>query len=163
MLAGGMRSLLRLALVLLSAATLAAAVLAAPAAAATTERVAGIETAATSSTGTFFGVLLDELGTWQTTIQHADLNKAPGGTTAITGGSFSLSPFFAPAESGMIGGGQLVAQQPSGDVFCTQQFVGTGTFTGGGSFQATLTHYGVMAQGVCNAFFASVTGSVTLP
>jgi hypothetical protein len=161
-----MRSAARLVLVLLSTAMLAAAVAVAPASAATTDQVAGIETAATSSTGTFFGVLLNEFGTWQTTIVHADLNKAPGGATALTGGSFTVSPLFGTASGGTITGGQIVAQAPNGDVFCTQQFVGGGTIqaaSGTGSFQVTLTHYGFISNGVCNAFFASVTGSITLP
>jgi hypothetical protein len=161
-----MRSAARLVLVLLATATLAAAVAVAPASAATTDQVAGIEIAATSSTGTFFGVLLNDFGTWQTTIVHADLNKAPGGTTALTGGSFTVSPLFGTASTGTITGGQIVAQAPSGDVFCTQQFVGGGTVqepNGAGSFQVTLTHYGFSSNGVCNAFFASVTGSITLP
>lgn len=161
-----MRSVTRVALALLSAAALAASVFATPALAATTDQVVGLETAATSSAGTFWGVILSEPGTWQTTIVHGDLNKAPGGTTSITGGSFALSPLLAPATGGNITGGQLVAQAPVGDLFCTQQFVGSGTLlgpNGPGTFQATLTHYGFISQGVCNAFFATVAGSVTLP
>ena len=157
----------RFAVAALSAAVLAATVVVAPATAATTtHQVWGFEVAATSSTGTFVGLLVNELGTWQTTIAHDPLNKAPGGSTAITGGSFTVSPLFAASSTGTITGGQLVASAPVGDGFCTQQFVGTGTLTspnGPGSFQATLTHYGFLSQGVCNAFFATVEGSVTLP
>jgi hypothetical protein len=161
-----MRRAIRLAVALLSAATLAATVVVAPATAATTHQVWGFEVAASSSTGTFVGLLVNELGTWQTTIVHDTLNKAPGGSTAITGGSFTVSPLLAVSSTGTITGGQLIASTPAGDGFCTQQFVGTGTLTspnGPGSFQATLTHYGFLSQGVCNAFFATVEGSVTLP
>lgn len=107
----------------------------------------GFETAATSTAGTFSGLITSEPGTWQATIVRGDLNKAPGGTTTITGG-------------------QLVASAPVGTAFCTQQFAVTGNLvstTGRtGIFQAILTHYGFFAQGACNAFFATVSGSLRL-
>jgi hypothetical protein len=138
----------------------------ATATAATTYRLVGIETGATSSTGMFAGVLVSQPGTWQATIEHGDLNKAPGGVTSISGGSFALAPFGASPTGGNITGGHLVAGAPTGLAFCTQQFLVGGTLlarNGPGSFQGTLTHYGIRSQGVCNASFATFVGSVTLP
>jgi hypothetical protein len=143
----------------------AASLFVAPVAAATTYQLAGIETAATSTTGTFEGVLLNQPGTWQATIVHGDLNKTPGGTTAILGGSFALAPLGGPPTGGTITG-QLVAGTASGLLFCTQQFFASGSVlspNGPGTFRGTLTHYGRRSGGVCNAFFATFVGSVSLP
>jgi hypothetical protein len=160
------RTTMRLVVAVLAAAVLATSALTASATAATTHQVWGFEIGATSSVGTFWGFLVNEPGTWQASIEHGPLNKTAGGSTSITGGSFSVFPLLTPAANGTITGGQLIASAPVGDGFCTQQFTATGTLTsanGAGSFQATLTHYGFVSQGVCNALFATIdSGSVTL-
>ncbi|HZO96190.1 MAG TPA: hypothetical protein VFB42_02345 [Gaiellaceae bacterium] len=161
-----MRGTGRALLAALAAAVGVAATLAAPAAAATAYQVAGLETAATASTGTFQGVILSQPGTWQATVVHGALDKSPGAVTPITGGSFALLPFGGTAAGGTVTGGQLVARAPAGALFCTQQFAVAGTLAGPagpGSFQGILTHYGLRSQGACNATFATFAGSVTLP
>lgn len=162
-----MRRTVRVLLVALAAGVLAAGVLAAPAAAETTYQLAGIETAATDTTGTFAGTLTNRLGTWTATIDHATLDKTPGGATSITGGTVTIKPFLRPSITGTDLKGTLTASAPSGGFFCTQQFsVSGGAVTFGsssGTFGGTLTHYGIMSGGVCNAYFATIVGSVTVP
>jgi hypothetical protein len=159
-----MRTTLRASVATLATAALAAFAFVAPAAASTTYQVTGIETAATSTTGTFQGVSTPA-GTWQATIVHGTLNK--NGVTPITGGSFALAPFGAAPTGGAIqSGGTVTAEAPSGLLFCTQQFLVSGTLleqdSSTGSFQGVLTHYGIRSGGVCNAAFATFTGSVTV-
>jgi hypothetical protein len=162
-----MRRTVRVLLVGLAAGLLAACVLAAPAAATTTYQLAGIETAATDTTGTFQGALTSQLGTWQATIDHGTLVKTPGGMTPITGGTVTIKPFLRPSVTGTGLSGTLRASAPVGGFFCTQQFTVSGgevTFgTSTGAFGGTLTHYGIMSGGVCNAYFATIAGSVTMP
>ena len=157
----------------LAAAFVAVLILVASAAGATTYRVAGIETTATSSSASFQGVLFDQPGTWTAMILHGDLAKSPGAITQIhPGGAFSFSTPPGGGTSGStmweIAGGQLIAQPALGGTLCIQRFLVSGTLgtaTGGigGSFQGTLTHFGMREQGVCNAFFATFIGSVTTP
>lgn len=152
------------------AAVLAAVAITATAAAATTYQLTGVETAATATTATFQGVLGSPGGTWQGVIVHEALDKSPHGVTAIvqsTSGGFVIIPAGATPVFVSITGGQLVAMPAVGGKLCTQQFRVDGSLVvpggGTGSFQGILTHYGAREHGVCNASFASFTGSVTLP
>lgn len=152
---------------MLATAALAAFAFAAPAAASTTYQVTGIETSASSTTGTFQGTSTPA-GTWQATILHGDLNKQPGQSTPILGGSFVITPLLSAPTGGVIQtGGTVLAGPSSGLLLCTQHFVVSGTLleqdnVTTGSFQGTLTHYGIRSGGVCNAFFATFSGSVTV-
>jgi hypothetical protein len=160
-----MRTTIRASFATLATAALAASAFVAPAAASTTYQVTGIETAANSTSGTFQGVSTPA-GTWQATIVHGTLNKSPGGVTPITGGSFALAPFGTAPTGGTIQSGTVVAGAASGLLFCTQQFVVSGTLleqdSSTGSFQGVLTHFGIRSGGVCNASFATFSGSVTV-
>jgi hypothetical protein len=117
-----------------------------------------------SSPATFVGALLDQAGTWNATILHSPLNTSPGGTTSITGGSFSITTFKPSAVvSGTIAGGQITAGPVA--VFnpwsCRQRFGVVGALTSG-SFAGVLTHYGFPSGSACVAVAATFAGSVTL-
>jgi hypothetical protein len=129
------------------------------AAAQTTYDLAGVEVNANPAT--FVGVLVGQPGTWQAVVQHGTLNKTPGGTTLITGGSFSVSPFGGSAVTGTITSGQLQAGPVVGSFLCTQRFAVGGVLTNG-SFGGVLTHLGIRSGTSCNAFFATFTGSATI-
>jgi hypothetical protein len=130
-------------------------------------------------------------GIWAATILHGQLQTGPNKATTITGGlfflgrpgsaptfgappgftlSFSISPSY-PDLTGLIDpGGRLVARpvvaRPSlGEHLCTQSFLARGSLTGGGSFEGTLTHYGVRIHGACDVSsgLATFEGSVTVP
>lgn len=144
------------------ATTLALAVTAgASAQTASTYRVAGIEIRATPAT--FVGSLVGQAGVWRAVVEHATLDSTPGGTTTITGGSFTIKLLGRPALGGSISSGELTAGPISGGLLCVQKFSlnGTGTLDDG-SFDGALVHYGVRSGGGCNAFAASFTGSVTI-
>ncbi len=128
------------------------------AAAQTTYNLAGAELNANPAT--FAGVLVGQSGTWQAVVQHGTLNKAPGGTTPITGGVFSVSPSGASTITGNITSGQLQAGPVAGSFFCTQGFAVGGSLTNG-SFAGVLTHLGIRSGPSCNALFATFTGSAT--
>jgi hypothetical protein len=134
----------------------------APASAATTYQLVGLEI--NPSPATFVGTLVDRPGTWRATILHAPLNTTPGGTTAITGGSFSITTFSPYAVvAGAITGGQLTAGpvQVVSPFSCTQRFAVVGSLTAG-SFAGVLMHYGFPSSGKCIAFAATFAGSATL-
>jgi hypothetical protein len=126
--------------------------------------LAGVETAATSTQGTFAGVALspDDFATWAAVIQHEEL----GGTALITGGTFALDGHVRDLQ-GIITGGEIVRLTSS----CRKEtFAVTGDvlLDGGGSgeFNGTLTHYGRRVPGGnCVTFFATVEGlfTFTLP
>jgi len=150
------------ALALIPVAAAALALGTAPATAATPHQLVGIEVNA--SPATFVGTVLDQAGTWNATIQHTPLNTSLGGTTQITGGSFSITTFspFAVAN-GTIAGGQITAGPVT--VFtpwsCRQRFAVIGVLTSG-SFAGVLTHYGFPNAGGCTAVAATFAGSATL-
>src|SRR5919197_6311358 len=76
-----------------------------PANAATTYQLSGIEVQ--RSPATFVGTLTNQPGIWTATILHAPLNTSPGGTTSITGGSFSITTFST--HTGEINSGEITA------------------------------------------------------
>jgi len=149
----------RLRIVVAVSATLALLVLPIGAAAATTYNLQGVEVNPTPAT--FVGVLANQPGSWEAVIQHTTLDKTPGHTTTITGGSFSIFPLGGSAVTGTIDHGQLVAGQVAGSFFCTQSFAVSG-FLVNGSFGGLLTHYGIRSGTSCNAFSASFTGFATI-
>ena len=145
------------------AALVAAIALPATASAATTYTIVGTEIDA--SPATFVGSLANHLGSWKAAIYHNPLNYS--GTTTIIGGYFSITSYFPYRHvTGTIDyGGTLVAGAvSSSDGFtCTQSFAVSGTLNGGtGSYAGTLTHYGYLYAGRCNAVAASFRGSLTL-
>src|SRR5258705_11371268 len=90
-----------------------------------TYSLAGVETAATPTQGTFVGVALarDDFGTWGAVIGHDPLNNpAP---LAVTGGGFALNG-QAPDLQGIITGGTITRL---GGSYRKQTF----SATGGGS------------------------------
>ncbi len=131
----------------------------ASAAAQTTYNLKGIEV--DPDPATFVGVLVGQPGTWQAVVLHGALNATPGGTTSITGGAFSISPFGAPTITGNITSGQLQAGPVVGSFFCTQGFAVAGVLVNG-SFGGVLSHFGVRSGGSCSAFFATFTGAATI-
>ncbi|HEY2939579.1 MAG TPA: hypothetical protein VGJ27_07190 [Gaiellaceae bacterium] len=135
---------------------------AAPASAATTYQLVGVEV--NPAPATFVGTLVNRPGTWKATILHAPLNTTPGGTTSITGGSFSITTFSPFAVvTGAIVVGQLTAGpvQVLSPFSCTQRFAVIGSLTAG-AFAGVLTHYGFPSGGKCIAFAATFAGSATL-
>jgi hypothetical protein len=134
----------------------------APAAAATTYTLAGVEV--NPSPATFVGSLVGQLGAWQAVVLHDPLSYTS--TTAITGGSFTITTFVPAGQaSGTIDGGTIVAGtvvSPNGFT-CTQTFALGGTLNGGtGTYAGVLTHYGLLFRGRCNAFSATFRGQATI-
>lgn len=133
-----------------------------------TYAIAGVETAATETSGTFAGVAVasDDYGTWLATIDHARLSTSSPWTTSITGGPFRYDGVVRDI-TGTFTGGTLT--QKTGFRGCmTQTFDVSGTMTltapssGRGEFTATLTHYRKWVPGGgCVTFAASVSGTVT--
>jgi hypothetical protein len=157
-----MRRTARALLMLVATGLVAAAVVATPASATTTYRLAGVETSASDEIGVFAGTLVGQFGAWQATIDHGPLAKDPSDTTSITDGTFTIKALGSPRIDGTHVTGTLTAQTPVGKFFCSQQFVVSGGVfavgTSTGYFGGTLTHYGTMSAGVCNAVFATFTG-----
>jgi hypothetical protein len=144
-------------------AAVALLLLPASGAAQTSYTLRGVETSANPAT--FVGLLVGQVGTWQAIIQHQPLNNTPGGTTAITGGVFSISPSGAPTVGGTITSGLLQAGPVVGSFFCTQSFVVSGNLanaTSSGVLGGVLTHFGVRSGPNCNAFFATFAGSAAI-
>ena len=145
------------------AALVAAVALPATASAATTYSIVGTEI--NPNPATFVGSLVNQFGYWKAVIYHESLNYS--GTTTITGGYFSITSYYPyrHATGTIDSGGTVTAgavSSPDG-ITCTQRFAVNGTLNSGtGSFSGTLTHYGVLYNGRCNAFAASFRGSVTL-
>jgi len=124
-----------------------------------TYSLAGVETAATSTQGTFAGVAFsDDFATWAAVIQHEELDD----TASITGGTFALNGSVRDLQ-GIITDGEIVRLTGS----CRKEtFAVTGDvlLVGGGSgeFNVTLTHYGRRVPGgKCVTFFATVEGLIT--
>jgi len=133
-----------------------------------TYSLAGVETAATSTEGTFVGVALapDDFGTWGAVIDHDPLaSPAP----LVTGGAFAINGQVRDLQ-GVITGGTITRLGGScrKETFAVTGGValvnGAGVPTGGvGVFGVTLTHYGFrMPGGGCLTFFATVEGGITV-
>jgi hypothetical protein len=143
--------------------TAALMVLAAPASAqaqVVTYSLAGVETAATSTEGSFVGVAIspDDVGTWAALVVHDPLDD----DVPITGGAFAINGQVRDLQ-GVITGGEVVRLNGS----CRREtFNVTGhvVLSSGdvGDFEVTLTHYGQRVPGGgCVTFFATVEGSIT--
>ena len=125
-----------------------------------TYSLAGIETAATSTEGTFVGVAIspDDFGTFAALVVHDPLDD----DVAITDGAFAINGQVRDLQ-GVITGGEIVRLGGS----CRREtFNVTGHVllaTGDvGEFQVKLTHYGQRtAGGGCVTFFATVEGFIT--
>jgi hypothetical protein len=136
----------------------------ATAAASTSYTLTGVEVNA--SPATFVGSLVGELGVWEAVVLHDPLNYSTGSTTAIKGGSFTITTFVPPGQAtGSIDGGTIVAGpvSSSNGFSCTQTFALGGTLNHGtGSYAGVLTHYGYLSGGRCNALAASFAGRATI-
>jgi hypothetical protein len=136
----------------------------ATAAASTTYTLTGVEVNA--SPATFVGSLVGQLGVWEAVVLHDPLNYSTGSTTAINGGSFTITTFVPPGQAtGSIDGGTIVAGPVSSSnrFACTQTFALGGTQNHGtGSYAGVLTHYGYLSGGRCNALAASFAGRATI-
>jgi hypothetical protein len=130
-----------------------------------TYSLAGVETAATSTEGTFVGVAIspDDFGTWGAVVDHYPLDD----TALITGGRFAIDGLRRQLE-GEISDGEVVRLggtcrketfNVTGHVLLQQDGIPTGEF---GDFEVTLTHYGVRLPNVgCVTYFATIDGLIT--
>jgi len=127
-----------------------------------TYSLAGVETAATSTQGTFVGVArsADDFATWGAVIVHDPLDDS----VSITGGSFALNGQVRDVQGAIVGGDivRLTNTRSCRD----EKFDVSGTvvIAGGasGQFEVTLTHYRFRAAGGgCVTFFATVEGLIT--
>jgi hypothetical protein len=137
--------------------------------------IEGIETAATSTQGTFVGTGAGAGGdeaVWQAIVVHQVLASScylSALGCAITGGTFSLVNQDVEAVNGVFASGsiKLISQAPGCgiqvfSVVGTLTDVATPTTTGGvGTFAVTLTHFRALYFGRCTTFFAKVSGSVS--
>src|SRR5574342_333437 len=110
-----------------------------------TYSLAGVETAATSTQGTFAGVAAsgDDFATWTAVIQHDALDDI----VSITGGVFAFNGNVRDLQ-GVITDGQIARLTSS----CRKEtFAVTGQVAldngGFGEFNVTLTHYGRRVPG----------------
>ena len=134
-----------------------------------TYSLAGVETAATPTEGTFIGVALarDDFGTWGAVIDHDPLSNpaplvTPGGGFAINGQVRDLQGVITGGTITRLGGScRKETFAVTGGVVLVN---GSGVPNGGtGVFGVTLTHYGFrMPGGGCVTFFATVEGLITL-
>jgi hypothetical protein len=167
------RSLLLVALALVTALAIPAAAAAAPAS--TTFVVSGHEYAFTSTVGCFAGTALGNEGdraAWNTCVEHDPLGSEP---TYINGGRFAMAT-RSPAGTYdyvtgtfVYHGGTVETIDPV--VNCTNQRylvsgaledVSTSTSSGGsGMFAATLTHFRTRIFGRCIAYRATVVGTAS--
>jgi hypothetical protein len=140
----------------------AAVALPGAATAATTYTLAGIEV--NPSPATFVGSLVGQYGVWKAVVLHEPLSYT--GTTAITGGTFTIRTFLPAGQvTGTIDGGTIVAGpvSSSNGFTCRQMFTLGGTLNGGsGAYAGVLTHYGYLGSGRCNALAASFAGQAKL-
>jgi hypothetical protein len=124
--------------------------------------VAGVETAATSTQGTFVGVAIspDDFGTWSAVIVHEPLAD----TAEITGSTFVLDgPGAQPRRldprcttDRLLPQGDVQRDRPRDAL---RERNPTGEF---GDFEVTLTHYGRRVPGFgCVTFLATVEGLIT--
>ena len=127
-----------------------------------TDRVAGIEYAATSTIGQFAGVGTGPFpGSWNATLVHQPLR--PGQTVAITGGAFTL--YSRSTIGGSFTGGTVspvTTPGPCGN----ERFNVTGTMAlnggGFGRFTVVLTHLRAQIHARCVTYGATVTGTLAL-
>ena len=131
-----------------------------------TYALAGVETAATSTQGTFVGVAWapDDFGTWGAVILHDPLaSTAP----QLTGGGFAIDGQTRDLQ-GIITGGTIArlggsCRKEAFAVAGVVALVEGGAPTGGsGEFNVKLTHYGFRVPwGGCFTYFATVEGLIT--
>lgn len=127
-----------------------------------TDRVAGIEFAATATVGQFAGAATGSLpASWRATIVHAPLDAAR--PVPITGGMLTL--YGRQTISGTFTSGS-VSPINSPDPCGNQRFNVTGTIAlaggGSGSFVVTLTHHRARIGTGCTTYGATVTGRLAL-
>ena len=138
------------------------------------DSVSGFEIAATPTEGRFVGSASgSQRGGWYIDVVHQPLSRtAP---VAITGGSVNLATVLQGQPvvvTGSFSSGSV--DQTGGFGGCSNQtfavsgvlvrvgLVGAAQAVGGGSFNATLTHYQTEFFGRCVTYSASVTGAVSL-
>jgi hypothetical protein len=145
--------------------TAALAVFAAPASAQVTYALAGVETAATPTQGTFVGVAWspDDFGTWAAVIQHTPLADI----ALITGGGFAIDGQVRDLQGIILPGGTIVRLPGSScrkETFAVSGEVLLDDFVTVGEFDVKLTHYGLRVPGgACFTFFATVEGGIMFP
>jgi hypothetical protein len=153
---------------LVSVAAVAGLVPGAAAAASDSYAVTGLETAATSTQGTFVGRGAGSSGdraVWRAVVIHQSLSSSClAAGCPITGGTLKLATDRFEVVSGTFTSGAVtLASEAPG---CgTQVFSVAGTLatTGGaGTFTVSLTHYRALIFGQCTAFAATVAGSVSI-
>jgi hypothetical protein len=168
---GLLRALVAGAVAAAVACTLPGAATAAPAS--TTFRVAGVETAFSSTSAAFSGAAAGDRGdrgVWTTSITRTRFDSS--GQSTITGGAFSMSTigpgWTADRVTGAVAGGSV--QKTSGFAGCTNErflvlisLTGVATRSssdGTGGFIGQLTHYRTFFFGSCRTYFASVAGQI---
>jgi len=131
-----------------------------------TYSLAGVETAATSTQGTFVGIAIspDDFGTFGAVVLHTPLDEP---SPLVNGGMFAIDGQLRNLE-GLISDGEIVRLSGScsretfnvtGHVILFQNGIPTGEF---GDFEVTLTHYGRRVRGFgCVTFFATIEGVIT--
>jgi hypothetical protein len=134
-----------------------------------TYSLAGVETAATSTEGTFVGVALasDDFGIWGAVIDHSLLSDpAP---TITAGGGFAINGQTRDVQGVFMGGtitslGGSCRKETFAVIGEVALVDGSGAPNGGsGEFHVTLTHYGRRGPGgQCVTFFATVDGFISL-
>jgi hypothetical protein len=127
-----------------------------------TDRVAGIESAATSTVGRFAGAGRGPLpGSWNATIVHDPLE--PGHTLSITGGTFTV--YSRSTIRGTFTGGTISPITTAGTCG-NERFNVTGTMAlnagGSGRFTVVLTHLRTQIRTACVTYGATVTGTLAL-
>jgi hypothetical protein len=125
-----------------------------------TYSLAGVETAATSTQGTFAGLAIspDDFGTFGAVVVHEPLDD----TSLIIGGTFVLNGQLRNLQGQILYGGEIVRLAGS----CrreTFEVTGLVTLVNGelGEFDVKLTHYGRRVPGGCVTFFATIEGQIT--
>ena len=125
-----------------------------------------METAATSTQGTFVGIAIspDDFGTFGAVVLHTPLDEP---SPLVNGGKFAIDGQLRNLE-GVISDGDIVRLSGScsretfsvtGHVVLFQGGVPTGEF---GDFDVKLTHYGRRLPGFgCVTFFATIEGVIT--
>jgi hypothetical protein len=127
-----------------------------------TDRVAGIEYAATSTVGQFAGAATGSLpGSWNATIVHTPLQS--GRPVPITGGTFTL--YSRHTISGTFTDGS-VSPLNTPTACGNERFNVTGTMAlnggGSGSFTVVLTHRRTRIGTSCLTYGATVAGALAL-
>ena len=147
--------------------TAALTVFAAPASAQVAYALAGVETAATPTQGTFVGVALaaDDFGTWWAVIPHTEFD-AFGNATITQGGRFAINGQVRDLQGDILPGGTIfrvggTCRKETFDVTGPVVLDDPVTF---GAFHVKLTHYGFrLPTGGCFTYFATVEGGIVFP